>query len=952
MSHPIKSPRKLIEVALPLDAINIAAAGEKSIRQGHPSSLHLWWARRPLAAARAVIFAQFVNDPGYQQGGGFKYGKNKKEAAIERKRLFKIIEDLVVWENTKNEVVLARARAEICRSWREVCELNKDHPQSVELFNPDKLPALHDPFAGGGAIPLEAQRLGLDAYASDLNPVPVLINKAMIEIPPKFAGQPPVSPTQNVKRAKGDLGLNQTWKGAMGLAEDVRYYGTWMFEEAKKRIGSLYPSVEITKEMSSDRPDLKKLVGKKLDVIAWLWARTVKSPNPAFSKIDVPLIGSFTVATQGGKTVWIEPVIDQKKGEYNFAMRVGGKPKVSGTITRTGAECLVSGTPMSFAYIRNEAKAQRMGSRLMGIVAKYEGEKIFLPPTEMQESILLKLKTEDSPPGDIPEQALGIRVQLYGITKYADLFNKRQLKMLITLTDIVQEITTKKFPELATLEGYANAVRVYLALSIGRYADYGSSMTFWDERGPSIQKTFGLPTLQMRWSYPETNPFGDFSGSYSKILEAVVDSLDGLSDQGKGSAEQLNAIAEGCRNGAVVSTDPPYYDNIGYAALSDYFYVWLRRSLRDVYPELFATILTPKESELIAEPGRHESKEAAAKYFETGFASFAKQLAAQAHPEGPITIYYAFKQAEVEADGGDVVSTGWEVFLGGLIGQGWEIVGTWPMRTEQKGGLRTAGRNSLASSIILVCRKRPADATTISRREFLRDLNAVLPEALDEMTRGAGGEHSPVAPVDLSQAIIGPGMGVFSKYAAVLEADGSPMSVRTALQLINRFLAEDDFDHDTQFCMHWFEQHGWTESAFGEADTLARAKGTSVDGVKEAGIIKSGGGKVRLLKWSEYPEDWDPRTDKRMPVWEALHHLIRTFRQGGDSASGALLAALGGKAEAVRQLAYRLYTLCERLGQAEDARAYNELITSWTGIESAAATAPKPAAQELPGFER
>jgi putative DNA methylase len=357
-------------------------------------------------------------------------------------------------------------------------------------------------------------------------------------------------------------------------------------------------------------------------------------------------------------------------------------------------------------------------------------------------------------------------------------------------------------------------------------------------------------------------------------------------------------------------------------------------------PGLFSTMAVPKAEELVATAHRHGGREKAEDFFLNGMTKAMTSISAQAHPEGPLTIYYAFKQSDTDTDSG-TSSTGWETFLDAVLRSGLQLSGTWPMRTERESRSIGIGTNSLASCIVLVCRKRPADAPSISRREFIRELNGVLPEALDEMTKGSGDERSPVAPVDLSQAIIGPGMAVFSKYAAVLEADGSPMSVRTALQLINRFLAEDDFDADTQFCLHWFEQHGWTEGVFGTADTLARGKGTSVDGIKEAGVIQSGGGKVRLLKWAEYPTDWDPRTDTRTPVWEALHHLIRALKQRGESASGALLAALGGKAEAVRQLAYRLYTLCERQGRAEDARAYNELITSWTGIETAANKAPK-----------
>ena len=936
MTYPIKSPRKLIEVALPLDAINEASAREKSIRHGHPSSLHLWWARRPLAAARAVIFAQLVNDPGYQQGGGFKYGMNKKDAAVERRRLFKIIEELVQWENTNNEDVLERARAEIRRSWREVCELNKNHPQAAKLFNSNKMPALHDPFAGGGSIPLEAQRLGLEAYASDLNPIAVLINKATIEIPPEFAGKAPVNP----EARKPQNLLGKTWKGAAGLAEDVHYYGTWMREQAQKRIGHFYPSVEISAEMARERPDLKPLVGRKLTVITWLWARTVKSPNPAFSHIDVPLVGSFSLCAKKGSEAWIDPVLRPDHSGYDFVVRVHGSLRMQGTVDRNGGTCLMSGTPMPFEYIRAEAQVGRMSQRLLAIVAETNRRKIYLSPSSNHEELFESIDREEGPSGAIPDQALGIRVQLYGINEYSALFNRRQLLMLRTLAQLVRELASIVASQPGSSEAYSRAVQTYLALAMGRYADYGSTMTYWDDRGPSIQKTFGLPTLQMRWSYPETNPFADFSGSFSGMVEGARTVLVNLPDGIAGRCWQADATAPSTLPQVVVSTDPPYYDNIGYAALSDYFYIWLKLALRSVYPDLFATILTPKEAELIAEPGRHGSKAAAAVFFEERFAGFARELLGHSHHAFPTTIYYAFKQAELEREGGLVASTGWEVFLGGLVNEGWQVLGTWPMRTEQSGGLRLVGRNSLASSIVLVCRKRSADAPTISRREFVRELNTVLPEALDEMTKGAGDDRSPVAPVDLSQAIIGPGMASFSKYTAVLEADGTPMSVRMALRLINHFLAEDDFDADTQFCLHWFDQYGWNAGPFGEADVLARAKGTSVGGVKDAGVVEAGGGNVRLRRWTEYPANWDPKADIRNPVWETLHHLIRALRQEGETSAGYLLAGVLGKGEAARQLAYRLYTLCERQGWAEDARAYNELITSWGGIETAANAAP------------
>lgn len=966
MTHQIKSPRKLIEVALPLDAINDACAREKSIRQGHPCSLHLWWARRPLAAARAVLFAQLVNDPGYQQGGGFKYGRNKKEAANERKRLFKIIEALVLWDNLNNEDVLESARAEIRRSWREVCELNKDHPQSAELFHPDTPPSFHDPFAGGGAIPLEAQRLGLTSYASDLNPVPVLINKAMIEIPPIFSGRPPASLFKETGKKERDLNLIREWPGTSGLAQDISYYGEWIRAEAEKRIGSLYPQVQITSEMALDRPDLRTLVGQKRTVIAWIWARTVKSPNPAFSHVDVPLVSSFIVCSNEGSETYVQPIVDGDK--YSFHVKLGTPPLEAAAGTKAAGRaanfrCIVSDTVIDGQYIKREAQSGRMGQRLMTIVVEGDNGRIYLAPTEEAETIARSAEPSWQPDVEFFHQALGFRVGNYGMSKWSDLFTPRQLVALTTFSELVNEARSRIRQDAlesgmhgddrsldrggAGATAYADAVSVYLAFAVGKLADYNSSLCGWISGGQTMRSTFGRQAVPMVWDFAEANPLGVSTGSYSSAIDQGVRAIRiGLPANLRGLVTQADAQTQSISKNKVISTDPPYYDNIGYADLSDFFYVWLRKCLQSSFPQLLSTIAVPKAEELVATPARHGGKDQAEHFFLDGMTKAMRSLATQAHPTTPITIYYAFKQSDTEAASG-TSSTGWETFLEAVNRAGLQLCGTWPMRTERGNRMRSTASNALASSIVLVCRERPAAAPSISRREFLRELNASLPEALDEMTRGAGGEHSPVAPVDLSQAIIGPGMAVYSKYSAVLEADGSPMSVRTALQLINRFLAEDDFDADTQFCLHWFEQSGWAEGAFGDAHTLSRGKGTSVDGMKEAGVLQSGGGKVRLLKWSEYPINWDPKTDKRVPIWEALHQLIRALKQGGESASGALLAALGGKAEAVRQLAYRLYTLCERLGLAEDARAYNELITSWSGIESAAAIAPKLDSQQV-----
>ena len=963
MAQPVKTPKKLIEVTLPLDVINVAAAREKSIRHGHPSTLHLWWARRPLAAARAVLFGQLVNDPSWkwelEHPDEIPPNNLKASWAASRKRLFIILEELVKWESTTNEAVVEKARAEIRKSWRETCEINKDHPRAAELFNPEKLPAFHDPFAGGGAIPLEAQRLGLEAHASDLNPVAVLINKAMIEIPPKFDGKPPVNPSWRKKR--DDEQAMTLWQGAQGLADDVRYYGQWMRDEAERRIGHLYPPIEITAEMARERPDLKPLVGCKLTVIAWLWARTVKSPNPAFRHVDVPLASTFILSSKEGKEAYVQPVIEE--GDYRFTVRVGRPPEAAknGTKLARGAhfQCLMSSTPIASDYIKAEGRAGRMGTRLMAIVAEGDRGRVYLAPLPEHEVAARQAKPEWRPEGALPDDPRNFWTVQYGLTTYGDLFTPRQLVALTTFSDLVNE-ARERIRRDAIAAGladdekplrddgtgataYAEAAGVYLAFALDKVADRGSSLGRWDPTPTQsgIINTFSRQALPMTWDFAESNPLGDASGNYRSGVDLVAKALLPSPAIPIGHATQNDASAQSFSTDKLVSTDPPYYDNIGYADLSDFFYVWLRRSLRFVYPDLFATLAVPKAEELVASPYRHGGKEKAETFFLYGMTQAMHRLAEQAHPAFPVTIYYAFKQSETESTEG-TASTGWETFLDATHRAGFALTGTWPMRTELSNRMIGSGTNALASSIILVCRPRSVTASTISRRAFLRELNQVLPEALDEMTKGAGDDRSPVAPVDLSQAIIGPGMAVFSKYAAVLEADGTPMNVRTALQLINRFLAEDDFDHDTQFCLSWFGQYGWKDGKFGEADTLARAKGTSVDGVKQSGVLYATGGVVRLLKWADYPTDWDPRADTRLPVWEVLHQLIRLFKTEGERGAGGMLAAVQSKSEATRQLAYRLYTLCERAGWAEDARAYNEIVTSWGAIEAAAAATPTP----------
>ncbi|MBI3902215.1 MAG: DUF1156 domain-containing protein [Nitrosomonadales bacterium] len=950
--------KKLIEVALPLEAINVASAREKSIRHGHPSTLHLWWARRPLAAARAVIFAQMVDDPSAHPD----IFKTEKAQEKERQRLFRIIEELVKWENTTNEKVLQQARDEIWQSWRYTCAENADHPRAKELFDRYKLPGFHDPFAGGGALPLEAQRLGLESYASDLNPVAVLINKAMIEIPPKFAGKPPVNPGWQ-QQADAHKAMTTDWNGAKGLAEDVRYYGQWMRDEAEKRIGHLYPKIEVTAAMAQERPDLKKYVGQKLTVIAWLWARTVKSPNPAFANVDVPLASTFMLSNKPGKESYVEPVIEG--GSYRFTVKVG-KPKdaegaKNGTkLVRANFACLMSSAPISGDYIKAEGKAGRMGARLMAVVAEGERGRVYLAPTSEHEAAAQEARPTWRPEGEIAARMTGGNCTPYGLVSWGDLFTPRQLVALAMFSDLVQEVRNevkrdaikaglpddgKDLEQIgAGATAYADAIAVYLAFALSRSVDRGSTICSWDNspKMEALRNTFARQALPMTWDFAEGNPFSDSSGNWMNNVEWGAKSITLLPALKNGEASQQDAQSQSVSTSKIISTDPPYYDNIGYADLSDFFYVWLRRSLKLVFPELFATLAVPKAEELVATAYRHGSKERAENFFLDGMTLAMHRLAEQAHPAFPVTIYYAFKQAESDGDDG-TTNTGWDTFLAAVIEAGFAISGTWPMRTELSNRMISSGTNALASSIVLVCRQRAANAPTATRRDFVAALKAELPQALAHLQAGN------IAPVDLAQASIGPGMAVYTRFARVLDAEGQPIPVRAALALINQTLdealaeQEGDFDADTRWALTWFEQTGFAEGDYGVAEQLSKSKNTSVSGLVEAGILVSKAGKVRLLKPAELPADWDPTTDARLTVWETVHHLVRVLESGGEGAAAQIVAKLGSQAETARELCYRLYTLCERKKRANEAMAYNGLVQSWPEIVRLARETPRAA---------
>lgn len=903
--------KKLIEVALPLEAINAEAAREKSIRHGHPSTLHLWWARRPLAAARAVIWSSLVDDPSAHP----ELYPTEEAQNAERQRLFGILEKLVKWENSNDPEVLAAAKAEILRSTNN---------------NP---PALLDPFAGGGAIPLEAQRLGLEAHAHDLNPVAVMINKAMIELPPRFAGQAPVNPDSRT-RLDGATG----WQRAQGLAADVQYYGEWMKREAFRRIGHLYPKVKVPHELG----------GGEATVIAWIWARTVKCPNPACG-CEMPLVRSFILSKKKGKETWIEPLFEN--GKTTYVVRHEGKPKLEGTINRKGAVCACCNTPVDFPYIRSEGKKGHISSNLCAVVAEGKNERIYISPDDEQRIIANVDKPTEIPEAALPKNPRDFKTPNYGMMNYSDLFTNRQLTALTTFSSLVAEAQAKAEADAVAAgvvndhialsaggsgaRAYGEAVGVYLAFVIDKMTDYNSSICSWNPPREGLRNTFGRQAIPMVWDYAEANPFSNSSGCFDNMAEWVTKCISELPANQISEVSQFDAQSDcGLRN-IMVSSDPPYYDNIGYADLSDFFYVWMRQSLKDTYPKLFRTMLVPKAEELVATPYRFEgSTEKARDFFEDGMLHTCQQIYQYAREDIPVTIYYAYKQSDTDEDS-KTASTGWETMLSAIIRAGFAITGTWPMSTEREGRTIGIGTNALASSIVLVCRKRPADAPQTTRRGFIAELKRELRPALQKLQR------SNIAPVDLAQSAIGPGMGVYSHYGRVLEADGSAMTVRSALQIINQELdvyfneQDGELDANSRFCVDLYTQNAFNNLKFGDADTLARAKNTSVAALAAKGVLSAEKGIVRLLTREELPEKVDTREES---IWLLCQQLTRAMETGGVEACAQIVAPmLGSNAERAKDLAYRLYTLAERKGWTQEGYAYNALVVAWREIQSRAA---------------
>jgi len=888
--------KKLIEVALPLDAINAASAREKSIRHGHPSTLHLWWSRKPTATARAVIWASLVDDPSSNPG---KFPTEEEQKA-ERERLFKILEELVIWENSNDEEVLEKAKAEILRSTNG---------------NP---PTLFDPFAGGGSIPLEAQRLGLTTYASDLNPVSVMINKAMIEIPPKFSDCPPVNPVTQKKL------INNQWKGTNGLAQDVRYYGSLIEKRVFEKIGHLYPDMKLPNEFG----------GKETSVIAYIWMRTVKCPNPACG-CSMPLTSNFALSRRPDRKAYIHPTVSGNKVHYTVRY---GEGIQKGTVSRSGARCICCGQPVNFSYIREEGKAHRIGQEMVAIVLQGKRRRVYVSATDEQKAIAMAAQYSAPPEGDLGYYPGYINPVGYGITEFKMMFTNRQLAALTTFRDqvpfVLEQIVkdaSECFDNIVQAQEYGDAVVLYLALAINRLANRLSNICIWNATGEKIEQTFGMQGIQMTWNYAEANVFSGATGSWRGSLEWIPKCIERLPSGNVGHVYQLDARSNLEFKNILISTDPPYYDSIIYANFSDFFYVWMRGILKNIYPEIFNTLLSPKDEELIVNPNKYDGDEAAARaHFESGMYDALLQMYNYSGDDAPTTIYYAYKQRETD-ENENVSSTGWEAMLTSIIRAGFVITATWPIRTERPTGHK-ASENALASSIVLVCRKRSKSAPISTRRDFINALRRELKPALKNL------QVSNIAPVDMAQSAIGPGMAVYSRYSKVLEANGEAMTVRSALQVINQELdlyfsdQDGELDSDSRFCVDLYTQYAFNEMRFGEADVLARAKNTSVEGLVANGVLHAQKGVVRLLTREEIPKKID-----RKSIWLLTQQLTHAFEKDGIQGVAKIVADIHtSEPERARALAYRLYTISERKGWASEAYAYNSLVTTWRDIQAQA----------------
>jgi putative DNA methylase len=931
--------KKLIDISLPLEAINDASVAEKFIRSGHPSVLHQWWSRKPLVTARAVLFASLVDDPS-------EYLTDDDKIIKERERLLKLLSQLAKWENSNNQIVLDQTRLEIARSLARQKGLPTPIGRNAILdFLAAQAPVVLDPFAGGGSIPLEAQRLGLTSQSSDLNPIAVLINKAMVEIPARFSERPPVHP----KVGSTQMVLGKPLNGIHGLLDDFQYYGNWVQDQAEKKLAHLYPKIKLPPERGTG----------EATVVAWIWAHVIRCPNPACGS-EMPLASKWELSQKKGRETWVKPIVDRStqpaKVLYTIVSGKGEMPE--GTVDRRGAKCIVCGTTVPLEHIRQEAMDGRMSNTIIAIAAEAKGGRIYSEPDEHQ----IKAARSAQPPWK-PEQlineGLAGNVTAYGCKTFGDLFMPRQLVALTTLADLIREVRSVIETDAISAGfsndkkhlsaggngalAYAEAIVTYLAFAFSKTLNRSNAFVPWGIAVECPVNLFSRQTIAFIWDFAESNVIFGPSGSFRSMLGTTIGALEtiDLDIPRRGDARQIDAASagQGLRQ-IMISTDPPYYDVISYADLSDFFYVWLRPLLGDIYPDLFATMLTPKSQELIADATRSGGKEEAKVQFEQGMFNVFSHFKNIIDPTFPLTVYYAYKQTEKRGTD-QKISTGWETILSGMINGGFVITGTWPMRTERAVKVASLDANVLASSIVLVCRPRPKDAETIKRRDFLLALKRELPLALKLLKQGN------IPPVDMAQAAIGPGMAIYSRYNQVLETDGTSMPVRTALSLINQSLdeymaeQEGDYDSDTRWALSWFEQFGYDEGAYGVAETLSKAKNISIQGLVESGILEARSGKVRLFRRNELKPDWDPKADTRLTVWETTQYLIQALDKGGELTAAHLLVKLGLTAESARDLAYRLYGICERKKWAQEAILCNMLVVAWPRLKDLSAQSPK-----------
>ena len=739
---------------------------------------------------------------------------------------------------------------------------------------------------------------------------------------------------------------------AQGLAEDVKYYGQWMREKAfRSALAISIPQVELPKEHG----------GGKATVIAWIWARTVPSPDPAFADVQVPIASSFLLnAKKGKQEAWIEPIVDRQAKTISYRIRYGGtKEEINaaklGTSAgaRQGFRCILSGAAIPYDYVRSSGKQGKMSQKLIAIVAEGKRSRFYVEPLEGHEKVALSAKPQWKPDLALSNNTRDFKTPNYGLTTFGDLFTKRQLVALNTFSDLVKEVRLQiEADGLAAnmssepiplddngtgAKAYAEAVSVYLAFVVNKFADYSSSIASWHSSGEKIRNTFSRQAIPMMWDYAEVNPFSNSSGNWTSMNNWVYKAIANFTSFANDCEVQNDAKDITYPPNTVISTDPPYYNNIGYASLSDFFYCWMRPALHSIFPDLFSSMTTPKSDELIADPYRHGSKEASEDFFLSDMNRAIDNMARSSSDAAPTTIYYAFKQREIETEG--ISSTGWATFLQAVLNAGFIIVGTWPMRTELSNRLLGINSNALASSVVLVCRKRKDTADVITRAEFLRALKKELPPAIAQL------QAANIAPTDMPQSAIGPGMAVFSRYRKVLEANDNPMTVKTALQLINAQLDEfndlqmDGVDDETRFAVTWFQQYGHGKGAYGIADNMARARGISVERIQQAGIVESGAGHVHILQRSALDPQWSPATDKQLTIWECCQHLIRVLENDGETGAAQLRKAIGSKkADMVKDLAYHCYDICaNKRKDAKEAMAYNSLIAVWSNLTDRAA---------------